>query len=293
MSHEPTPPSAPPGRPARAAPPRRLRDRDHRIARPASGPVGARHRRRAARPSARPRPAPAPSPSGAARAVLANPSYNERKARGCVPYSLAQVWQALQIPTGVDVAFWPERTETDCEAWLVAEPGYAVSFVTKEIPHGGIQSHYTFDVTWRADVTQGTAAAPTEVKMLYGKTAGTVEVPKILGSMVFTADAAPPGLDADRPGPPAQHERPLRRAGEAPRTGSRASTTGCRPSSPSARSRPATASFRRGSKRRARPGGRARVHFQSRTRISSPWPACWPAGPTSSSRPGWRSRRSS
>jgi hypothetical protein len=130
---------------------------------------------------------------GAARAVLANPSYNERKARGCVPFSLSQVWQVLQIPTGVDVGFWPERTESDCQAWLVTDPSYPVNFVTKEIPHGGIQSHYTFEVTWRAGVTQGTSTAPTEVKVLYGKTAGTSEVPKILGSMVFIADAAHPG----------------------------------------------------------------------------------------------------
>jgi hypothetical protein len=125
---------------------------------------------------------------GAARAVLANPSYSERKARGCVPFSLSQVWQALQTPTGVDLGFWPERTESDCEAWLVTDPLYPVNFVTKEIPHGGIQSHYTFEVTWRVGVTQGTSVAPTEVKMLYGKTSGTTEVPKILGSMVFTAD---------------------------------------------------------------------------------------------------------
>lgn len=130
---------------------------------------------------------------GPARAVLANPAYNERKARGCVPFSMATVWQALQIPTGIDLGFWPERNESDCEARRDVEPGYAVSFVTKEIPHGAIQSHYTFDVTWRADVTQGTSAAPTEVKMLYGKTAGTTEVPKILGSIVFTADPTHPG----------------------------------------------------------------------------------------------------
>jgi hypothetical protein len=130
---------------------------------------------------------------GDARTVLANPSYSERKARGCVPFSAAQVWQALQIPTGVDVGFWPERAESDCEAWLVSDPQYPVNFVTKEIPHGGIQSHYTFEVTWRAGVSQGTAEAPTEVKVLYGKTSGTTEVPKILGSIVFTADAAHPG----------------------------------------------------------------------------------------------------
>ncbi len=130
---------------------------------------------------------------GASRTVLSNPSYSERKARGCLPFSLAQVWQVLQIPTGVDVGFWPERNESDCEAWLVTDPQYPVNFVTKEIPHGGIQSHYTFEITWRAGVTQGTAQAPTEVKMLYGKTSGTVEVPKILGSMVFTADPAHPG----------------------------------------------------------------------------------------------------
>jgi hypothetical protein len=130
---------------------------------------------------------------GAARAVLANPSYNERKARGCVPFSLAAVWQVLQIPTGVDIGFWPERDESDCEAWLVQDPLYPVNFVTKEIPHGGIQSHYTFEVTWRAGVSQGTAEAPTEVKVLYGKTSGTTEVPKILGSIVFTADPAHPG----------------------------------------------------------------------------------------------------
>jgi hypothetical protein len=130
---------------------------------------------------------------GTARAMLANPSYNERKARGCVPFSLSQVWQVLQVPTAVDVGFWPERTESDCEAWLVTDPLYPVNFVTKEIPHGGIQSHYTFEVTWRVGMTQGTSTAPTEVKMLYGKTAGTSEVPKILGSMVFTADDAYPG----------------------------------------------------------------------------------------------------
>lgn len=129
---------------------------------------------------------------GAARAVLANPSYNERKARGCVPFTLATVWQVLQIPTGVDVGFWPERDESDCEAWLVEDPLYPVNFVTKEIPHGGIQSHYTFEVTWRAGVSQGTSEAPTEVKVLYGKTSGTTEVPKILGSIVFTADPAHP-----------------------------------------------------------------------------------------------------
>jgi hypothetical protein len=123
---------------------------------------------------------------------FASPSYNERQARGCVPFDLAAVWQALQIPTGVDVGFWPERNESDCEAQRDVEPGYAVSFLTKEIPHGGIQSHYTFDITWRADVTQGTATAPTEVKMFYGKTAGTVEVPWIRGSMVFTVDPVNP-----------------------------------------------------------------------------------------------------
>jgi hypothetical protein len=130
---------------------------------------------------------------GPANAIFNAPSYNERQARGCVPYDLATVWQALQIPTGVDVGFWPERNESDCAAKRDVETGYAVSFLTTEIPHGGIQSHYTFDVTWRADVTQGTEADPTEVKMLYGKTAGTVEVPWIRGSMIFTADADHPG----------------------------------------------------------------------------------------------------
>jgi hypothetical protein len=130
---------------------------------------------------------------GASRAVLANPSYNERKARGCVPFTLAKVWQNLQVPTGVDVGFWPEREESDCKAWLLTDPQYPVNFVTEEIPHGGIQSHYTFQITWRAGVTQGAPEAPTEVKVLYGKTSGTTEVPKILGSIVFSADAAHPG----------------------------------------------------------------------------------------------------
>jgi hypothetical protein len=129
---------------------------------------------------------------GSATPIFGAPSYNERQARGCFPFTVAQVWQALQIPTGVDVGFWPERNESDCEARRDVETGYAVSFLTKEIPHGGIQSHYTFDVTWRADVTRGTAAAPTEVKMFYGKTAGTVEVPWIRGSMIFTVDPVNP-----------------------------------------------------------------------------------------------------
>jgi hypothetical protein len=127
------------------------------------------------------------------RSVAANPSYSERQARGCLPYSLATVWQALQVPTGIDVAFWPDGAEADCSPMRDVETGYSVSFLTKEIPHGGIQSHYTFDVTWRGDVTQGTLAAPTQVKMLYGKTAGTEEVPWLRGSVVFTADPANAG----------------------------------------------------------------------------------------------------
>jgi hypothetical protein len=129
---------------------------------------------------------------GQAFPVFGTPSYFERQARGCVPFTLEQVWQSIQIPTGIDVGFWPERTESDCQPQRDVEPGYAVSFLTKEIPHGGIQSHYTFDVTWRADVTQGTAQAPTEVKEFYGKTAGTVEVPWIRGSMIFSVDPVNP-----------------------------------------------------------------------------------------------------
>ncbi len=125
---------------------------------------------------------------GNAFPVVGSPSYTERHARGCLPYALPAIWQALQLPTGVDVAFWPEVEQSDCSAKANVEPGYAVSFLTTEIPHGGIQSHYTFDVTWREDVTAGTAQAPTEVKVYYGKTAGTVEVPWLRGSIVLTAD---------------------------------------------------------------------------------------------------------
>ncbi len=126
---------------------------------------------------------------GAARSVLGNPSYTERKARGCLPFTVSQVWQALQIPTGVDVGFWPERNNSRCEAWLTTDPAYPINFVTKEIPFGNIEQHYTFEVTWRIGVTPaGTEANPTTVNILYGKTSGTVEVPKILGSVVVTAD---------------------------------------------------------------------------------------------------------
>lgn len=130
---------------------------------------------------------------GPSRAVLASPSYNQRQALACIHHDIKEVWQALQIPTGIDVAFWPERLETDCSPVRDVETGYAVSFLTTEIPHGGIQSHYTFDITWRAGVTQGTTSDPTEVKMFYGKTFGTSEVPWIRGSMVFTADTEHPG----------------------------------------------------------------------------------------------------
>lgn len=130
---------------------------------------------------------------GPSKSIFGSPSYNERQALACIPHDIKEVWQALQIPTGIDVAFWPERLETDCSPKRDVETGYAVSFLTTEIPHGGIQSHYTFDITWRADITQGTTSEPTEVKMFYGKTAGTVEVPWIRGSMVFIADTEHPG----------------------------------------------------------------------------------------------------
>jgi hypothetical protein len=131
---------------------------------------------------------------GPSRAVLGNPSYNERKARGCVPYPVAQVWQAWQEPAGVELGFWAEREQSECQGWLLTDPDYPLSFVTKEIPRGSalVQQQW-FEVTWRAGVTQGTASAPTEVKVIYGKTAGTTQVPKILGSMVFTADPVHPG----------------------------------------------------------------------------------------------------
>ncbi len=131
---------------------------------------------------------------GPARAVLGNPSYNERKARGCVPYTMSQIWQAFQPTPGYELAFWAEREQSECQAWAIVDPSYPVNFVTKEIPRGSaiVQSNW-FEVTWRLGVTQGTTAAPTEMKVLYGKTAGSTQVPKLLGSMVFTADPAHPG----------------------------------------------------------------------------------------------------
>ena len=194
---------------------------------------------------------------GAARAVLANPSYNERKARGCVP--------VLPRP-GVAGAPDPHRRRRRLLAGADRDrlrglarhrPPYPVNFVTKEIPHGGIQSHYTFEVTWRVGVTQGTPTAPTEVKMLYGKTSGTVEVPKILGSMVFTADAVHPGwtrIDLVRQINTNGHSAEPEKLTElAPGLLRRAADLALA----SARSRPATASCRRpetkGAPRRARP----------------------------------------
>lgn len=129
---------------------------------------------------------------GPARGVIASPSYTERQALGCTPHTLAQVWQAMKGQAGVNVSFWPEHTETDCEAWFLTDPGYPATFVTKEIPHGGIERFYTFEVTWRAGF-EGSESAPSAVKVLYGKTSGTVEVPKILGSIRFVELDGHPG----------------------------------------------------------------------------------------------------
>src|SRR5512136_539641 len=49
-------------------------------------------------------------------AVFGVPSYTEGHARGCLNGTLKQVWAALQIPTGVQVSFWPETNQSDCEA---------------------------------------------------------------------------------------------------------------------------------------------------------------------------------
>ena len=131
---------------------------------------------------------------GDSRPVLGNPSYNERKARGCFPYTIAQVWSAMQTPSGVEVSFYPEREQSECQGWLLSDPAYPVNFVTKEIPRGSsLVAANWFEVTWRIGVSQGTPDAPQEVKVLYGKTAGTTQVPKLLGSMVFTPDPANPG----------------------------------------------------------------------------------------------------
>jgi hypothetical protein len=135
-----------------------------------------------------------------ARSVLGNPSYSEKKAVGCFPYPIAQVLTALQpdagnnLASGVNVAFYPEQPESDCDAWRVDDPKYLASFVTKEIPHGSalVRANW-FEITWRIGLNQGTVADPQELNVLYGKTAGTTQVPKILGSMVFTTDGVPAG----------------------------------------------------------------------------------------------------
>jgi hypothetical protein len=123
--------------------------------------------------------------------VFGVPSYTEGHARGCLNGTLKQVWAALQIPSGVQLSSYPERNDSDCEPRLNVETGYDVSFLTKEIPHGTIERNYTFEITWREGVTEGTAADPREIRVKYGKTYGTTEVPLIKGSMVMVED--PPG----------------------------------------------------------------------------------------------------
>ncbi len=153
---------------------------------------------------------------GAARAVLANPSYSERKARGCVPFSLAEVWQVLQIPTGVDLGFWPERTESDCEAWLDLR-----SAVPGELRHQGDPPrrhpeplHLRGDLARRREpgnerrTHRGEGALRQDRRDHRG-----AEDPRLDGLL---RRPGPSGLDAHRHGPPAQHERALRRPGEAP-----------------------------------------------------------------------------
>ena len=70
---------------------------------------------------------------GASTSVSGSPSCADH-ARGCVPFPLSAVWQALRIPTGIDVAFWPERTDADCEPRRDVESGYAVSFYEGDPP---------------------------------------------------------------------------------------------------------------------------------------------------------------
>jgi len=124
-------------------------------------------------------------------AVFGVPSYTEGHARGCINATLKQVWAALQIPSGVQLSFYPEMEQSNCEARLNVEPGYDVSFLTKEIPHGMIEQNYWFELTWREGVTEGTTADPLKVNVKYGKTYGTTEVPWLKGTMVMFED--PPG----------------------------------------------------------------------------------------------------
>jgi hypothetical protein len=123
--------------------------------------------------------------------VFGVPSYTEGHGRACVNGTLKQVWAAMQIPSGVQLSFYPERNDSDCEPRLNVETGYDVSFLTKEVPHGAIESHYTFEITWREGVTEGTKDDPRELRVKYGKTFGTTEVPMIKGSMILFED--PPG----------------------------------------------------------------------------------------------------
>lgn len=131
---------------------------------------------------------------GAALPVTAPSAYTERHARGCVPYPISTVWQVLQVPSGVDVAFWPEGALAECQAQVIADPVYPVAFVTREIPRGSpiVQANW-FDVTWRAGVSSGTPAAPAEVRMRYSKTGGTAQIPWLEGSVVISADPSHPG----------------------------------------------------------------------------------------------------
>lgn len=128
------------------------------------------------------------SPSGDLAIPLAtNEGYGWAHGRGYLKYSMAEVWAVLQLPGVVQLSFYPEHAQSNCDAALNVEQGYAVSFETHEVPFGVIQSHYDFTVTFREGIMQGTAEAPTEIGVVYQKTYGATNpgVQVLAGSIIF------------------------------------------------------------------------------------------------------------
>jgi len=114
--------------------------------------------------------------------------YSYAHGRGCIQRSLAEVWEALQLPQVAHLSFWPERDESTCSAKLNFQvdgvTGYSVSFEHHETPKG-IGSFADFYVVFVEGVTKRSAAGPEEVVVAYQKTSGHSYIPVLRGTVLL------------------------------------------------------------------------------------------------------------
>ncbi len=129
-----------------------------------------------------------PCPEAIAYATGSNGDYDWAHARACIHADVARVWEALR-----EAAVVFDRGADSWSAKPDVRPEYAYSFRLYYTAGTGVVS-VTYDVDWWEDVIDGDLEAPQGFAARYQKTAGTVFISMMEGSLI--GRQAGPGITA-------------------------------------------------------------------------------------------------